>query len=176
MSVSGESPENNGDILPVSENEKSSPIFDACRPCRLPPDAWGPVQAPPACTARRNGAAPNRADSKGAGLGEGEMSDKFPLRGVRGPKLDTKKIAGAKRQKAGHQAISLDCARAELPPLARASTADSHRAHSNLPHRLSCGGTVYLTQRGGALLTPTARQEARATDKARGCLRSPSAP
>ena len=88
----------------------------------------------------------------------------------------TPKIAGAKRQKAGYQAISLDCARAELPPLARESTESYIGQAPKNPVVICCGGAVYLTQRGGALLTPTARQEARATDKARGCLRSPSAP
>ena len=54
----------------------------------------------------RNGAAPNRADSQGTGLADGEASDEIPLRGVRGPTLDTKNRRSQKTEGLNQSHIS----------------------------------------------------------------------
>ena len=139
---------------------------------RAAPRRLKPISCP---TARRNGAAPNRADSQGAGLADGEASDQIPLRGVRGPTLDTKNRRSQKTEGLNQSQISGSSTSRAAPARPRVHGV-IHRPRTQKSRRICCGGAVYLTERGGALLTPTARQEARATDKARGCLRSPSAP
>ena len=115
LSVSGRNWIKSSSLIPAYLRMKKNhlPSLTPRGPRGLPPDASArstPHRAP------LSGAAPNRADSQGADRPDGEASDEITLRGVRARQHLTPKIAGAKRQKAGHQAISLDCARSRAAP------------------------------------------------------------